>query len=140
MGTLNSGQGPGASGPADQGPGVAQRDGDAVAGKEVFRFETFGNEGFWTDALGLPRGMAAAQVTPMQALELGLDVDVLKVPPDIAVRVQADLARDPMLHNSEVMHDAAITMRLINAHAMIGSTCVERSTCGTEGMAQTASS
>ena len=120
MATLNSGQGPGASGPADQGPRVVQRDGDAVAGKEVFRFETFGNEGFWTDALRLPQGMAAAKVTPMQALELGLNVDVLKLPPDIALRVQADLARDPTLQNSEVMHDAAITMRLINANAVIG--------------------
>jgi len=92
MATLNSGQGPGASGPADQGPRVAQRDGDAVAGMDVFRFETFGNEGFWTDAMRLPQGMAAAKVTPMQALELGLNVDVLKVPPDIALRVQADLA------------------------------------------------
>ncbi|MBA2674698.1 hypothetical protein [Ramlibacter sp.] len=36
-------------------PNVHQR-GDAAAGLAVFRFETFGNEGFWTDAARLPQG------------------------------------------------------------------------------------
>ena len=33
--------------------------GDARAGKEVFRSETFGNEAFWTDAVRLPQGVMA---------------------------------------------------------------------------------
>ncbi len=57
------------SGPADQGPQVQQDlSGDATLGRDVFRFETFGNEGFWTDAVRLPAGIEAAKVTPMQAL------------------------------------------------------------------------
>ena len=41
------------AGPSD-GPGIAvnpnpHRMGNAAAGRDVFRFETFGNEGFWTD-------------------------------------------------------------------------------------------
>jgi hypothetical protein len=42
----------------------------------VFRFETFGNEGFWTDAVRMPQGIKAARVTPLQALKLGLSVDI----------------------------------------------------------------
>src|SRR6186713_3341392 len=30
---------------------------DLDNGREVYRFETFGNEGFWTRALRLPQGM-----------------------------------------------------------------------------------
>jgi len=33
-------------------------------GKDTFSYETFGNEGFWTDAMQLPQGLAAAGVTP----------------------------------------------------------------------------
>lgn len=38
--------------------------GNAAAGQDVFRFETFGNEGFWIDAMRMPQGMAAAKLTP----------------------------------------------------------------------------
>ena len=51
-----------------------------TAGRDVFRFETFGNEGFWTDAARMPQGVLAAKLTPMQALEAGLLVDIDAVP------------------------------------------------------------
>lgn len=120
MQTLNMREGPGQDGPADQGTRAARIDGDAHAGQDVFRFETFGNEGFWTGAMRLPQGMMAAKVTPMQALELGINVDVLAVPLDIALRVVFDLVRDSSLRSSAVMHDPDITTRLINANAVIG--------------------
>ncbi|MEP6508595.1 MAG: hypothetical protein ABJC63_10250, partial [Gemmatimonadales bacterium] len=63
-------------GPADQGTVEARTDGDQAAGREAFRFETFGNEGFWTDAVRLPAGMVAAKVTPLMALDLGVQVDI----------------------------------------------------------------
>ncbi len=50
--------------------------GDPVAGQNVFRYETFGNQGFWTDAMQLPQGIAAAKLTPLQALQIGLNVNV----------------------------------------------------------------
>ncbi len=53
----------------------AHRTGNPVSGREVFRFETFGNEGFWTDALRLPQGVVAARITPLQALLGGMHVD-----------------------------------------------------------------
>ena len=58
----------------------AEPTGDPKAGRDVFRFETFGNEGFWTDAMRLPKGMEDEKFTPLQALEAGLHVDVEAVP------------------------------------------------------------
>jgi hypothetical protein len=43
---LNAGPGPDLLPPAFQ-----HQVGDPVAGKTVFRYETFGNQGFWTDAM-----------------------------------------------------------------------------------------
>ncbi len=63
-------------GPVFSGNPNPHETGDADSGKQVFRFETFGNEGFWTDAMRLPQGMTAARFTPMQALAAGLQVDI----------------------------------------------------------------
>jgi hypothetical protein len=65
-----------AEGPPNQGVTFPRQDGDSAARRDVFRFETFGNEGFWTDAVRLPQGMIAAGVTPLKALQLGLQVDM----------------------------------------------------------------
>ena len=110
----------GAAGPQDQGLETRVATGAIEAGKQVFRFETFGNEGFWTDAARLPQGIAERRVTPMQALELGLNVDVTKVPLDIALKVVGGLLIDSSLRSSATMHDPDVTTRLINANAVIG--------------------
>lgn len=57
-----------ATGPANPGSPPAHTLGNATNGQTVFRAETFGNERFWTDAIRLPTGIAAAGVTPLQAL------------------------------------------------------------------------
>lgn len=46
------------------------------AGQKVFRFETFGSEGFWADVMRLPEGMENEKFSPMQAWQAGLRVDV----------------------------------------------------------------
>jgi hypothetical protein len=61
----------------------------------VFRFETFGNEGFWTDALRVPAGVMAAKVTPLQALQLGLSMDVDAVDSSTQDTLTEQLRRDP---------------------------------------------
>lgn len=43
---------------------IPHQTGNATAGRDVFRFETFGNEGFWTDAVRLPKGVKDAKLTP----------------------------------------------------------------------------
>lgn len=116
----NASQTAGSDGPANQGPKVTRQDGDAASGKEVFRFETFGNEAFWTDALRLPAGMKAAKVTPLQAMELGLSVDVDALDSATKDAVEKQLKDDPTGKSSALLNDPATTAKLINANAVIG--------------------
>ena len=109
-----------ADGPADQGMPLPQQMGDAELGREVFRFETFGNEGFWTDAVRLPAGMMAARVTPLQALQLGLQVDSDRIDPATRTRLAEELRRDPSGRTSALLNDPAVTMKLVEANAVIG--------------------
>ena len=111
----------GADGPADQGPGLpARQDGDATVGRDVFRNETFGNEGFWTDAVRLPAGIEAAKVTPMQALSLGLQVDVEAIDQATQRALVAQLREDPSGRTSALLNDPAVTLALVKAGAVVG--------------------
>jgi hypothetical protein len=65
----------GSDGPMSSEAPVVHATGNVANGRTVFRFETFGNERFWTDALRLQQGMVAAGVTPLKALQLGLVID-----------------------------------------------------------------
>src|SRR4029453_10816203 len=65
----------GESGPAVEGERRPYPRGDAARGREVYRYETFGNEGFWTDALRLPQGIIAERITPLGLLELGMHIN-----------------------------------------------------------------
>lgn len=108
----------GSDGPEDQGPDFPHQVGDPASGKEVFRFETFGNEGFWTDAMRLPEGIVAAGLTPKQALLAGLSVDVEALDEATQMAVAAELAAQgtdgPLLNAPET------TLLLLNANAVIG--------------------
>jgi hypothetical protein len=87
------------------------------AGQEIFRFDTFGSEDFWT-ATGLHKAIAGAKnggvgpgVSPKTALALGLKVDMLKVPPLIATAVATGKAD---------LDDPANTVALLKAGAVVG--------------------
>lgn len=107
-------------GPMNQGVRVPRQDGNAKSGREMFRFETFGNEGFWTDAVRLPAGIVAARVTPLQALQLGLQVDVDALDDATKKAVAAELKKDPTGQSSALFNDPAATLKLINANAVAG--------------------
>src|SRR3954466_15828115 len=86
-------------------------------GQQIFRFDTFGSEAFWTQT-GLHRAIAGEKnggvgpgVSPKQALALGLKVDALKVPPGIAAAVATGKAN---------MDDPANTVALLKADAVVG--------------------
>ena len=72
----------GAREPSSDGPALPKVDpnkhekGDNSDGKKVFWMETFGNEGFWTDAVRLPEGVLAKKFTPVDALKAGYNVNV----------------------------------------------------------------
>src|SRR5688572_20518123 len=59
-------------------------------GQQIFRFDTFGDEAFWSGALKLHQAIAGAAnggvgpgVSPATALAVGLKVDADMVPPQI---------------------------------------------------------
>lgn len=107
-------------GPANQGMPAPREDGNANAGRDVFRFETFGNEGFWTDAVRLPAGLKAAKVTPLRALQLGLSVDVEAIPQDTLKALKKQLKEDSTGKSSKLLNDPSFTEELIAANAVIG--------------------
>ena len=74
-------------------------------GREVFRFDTFGDEQFWTDTLRLHE-VIEQSVDPTTALKVGLKVDSDALPPGLLV--QADLTRP------------ATTVALLKLNAIVG--------------------
>ena len=51
----------------------------AAQGKQIFRYDTFGDEAKWTDALRMHEVISAA-VDPVTALSVGLKVDAEALP------------------------------------------------------------
>ena len=99
--------------------------GDAAAGKMVFRFETFGNERFWTDAMRLPKGMMDAKFTPIQALKAGLQVDIEALDAATRTALVKELATDLSPGNAPMLNDPMTTVKLVNANAVIGVVAVD---------------
>jgi hypothetical protein len=59
----------------------------AAEGKPIFRFETFGDETFWTDVLKMNAVIQSA-VDPATALSVGLKVDSEALPPEVVAGIQ----------------------------------------------------
>ncbi|HJU03522.1 MAG TPA: hypothetical protein VJ692_00115 [Nitrospiraceae bacterium] len=94
--------------------------GDPVAGRDVYRFETFGNEGFWTDAMRIPQGILKAKFTPIQALKAGLQIDIEAIDPAMQQALAAELKTDLSPQNAPMLNDVKTTVALINANAVVG--------------------
>jgi hypothetical protein len=98
------------------------RTGDNARGQDVFRFETFGNEGFWTNAMRLPQGMAEQRVTPLQALQIGLSININSTNAETRGRITQAVAQinAGTRPDATALGDASLTMALINQNAVIG--------------------
>ncbi len=94
--------------------------GDRSDGKTIFRMETFGNEGFWTDAARLPAGVVAAKFTPVDALKAGYNINIDAVPDAMKPVLAAELKTDLSPARAPRLNDVATTVALINANAVIG--------------------
>ena len=70
-------------------------------GREIFRYDTFGDEQLWTDVLGLHE--AIASVSPATALSVGLKVDVESLRPR-TVRALESGQFDINGHNPVAVH------------------------------------
>jgi mono/diheme cytochrome c family protein len=93
-----------ACGDGDDGPTEPTPD-DIAEGKDIFRFDTFGDETFWTDTLRLHEVIQTA-VSPLTALGVGLKVDADALPP--GTLESADL------------NDPATTVALLKLNAVVG--------------------
>src|SRR5687768_8573325 len=78
-----------------------------VDGKQVFRFDTFGDEQLWTDTLQLHQ--AIATVPPATALSVGLKVDVEALPVDLVALLEADQVD---------LTDPSVTIELLRLNAV----------------------
>ncbi len=106
------------------------RTGDLARGQKVFRFATFGNEGFWTDAARLPRGMMKARFAIRQALREGLMVDIEAVPAPLRGQLKAQFQTDLSRQNAPLLYDPKIALQVLNANGFIGVVAVDSNSDG----------
>ncbi len=92
-------------------PQVEKLDSSVVAtGRDIFRFDTFGDEKYWTDTLRMHEVIQSG-VSPATALSVGLRVDVDSLP----VAVRTALAAGQVDLNSP-----ATTVTLLKLNAVVG--------------------
>jgi hypothetical protein len=89
-------------------------------GRQIFRFDTFGDESFWGDALQLHQAIKGAKLggvgpglSPKAALGLGLKVDVDLLPPALANQLGTGKVN---------LDDPATTAALLKLKAVVGLT------------------
>src|SRR4051812_13908186 len=95
----------------DRGSTEPELDAQLVAqGKNIFRFETFGDESFWTDTLRMHEVIRSA-VDPTTALSVGLKVDTDSLPPAVVAGIQ---------NGSISLTSPATTVALLKLNAVVG--------------------
>lgn len=89
-------------------------------GRQIFRFDTFGDEAFWGDTLKLHQAIKGAQlggvgpgVSPKTALDVGLKIDVDALPGNLVSQLRRGRVD---------LNDPAVTVELLRLDAVIGVT------------------
>lgn len=82
----------------------------AAQGREIFRFDTFGDETFWTDTLMLNEVIQTA-VDPTTALSVGLKVDADALPAEVVTGI---------MDGTISLTDPATTIALLKLNAVVG--------------------
>jgi hypothetical protein len=92
----------------------------AAQGRNIFRFDTFGDEDFWGGTLGLHKAIEGAKfggvgpgVSPVTALSVGLKVDQDALPLSLVQAIQAGQVD---------LNDPATTLALLKLNAVVGVT------------------
>jgi len=78
-------------------------------GRQIFRFDTYGDEAFWTDQLQIQR--AVKGLSPQTVLALGLKVDADALSPSVIEAIK---------HGNVNLNDPAVTLQLIKQNAVLG--------------------
>lgn len=89
-------------------------------GKEIFRFDDFGDKDFWSGLLHIDKAIAGVNnggfgpgVSPVAALALGLKVDVDALPADVRAGITSGAIS---------LNDPATTITLLKLNAVVGVT------------------
>ena len=89
-------------------------------GRRIFRFDTFGSEAFWGDALQLHKAIAGEKnggvgggISPKTALSVGLKVDAEALPAELVAQIKAGKVD---------LDDPATTLALLKLNAVVGVT------------------
>jgi hypothetical protein len=87
-------------------------------GREIFRYDTFGDEVYWSDKLKLHQAIQGSKfggvgtgLSPKTALALGLRVDMDALPADLVAKVKAGQVN---------LDDPATTLALIKLNSVVG--------------------
>jgi mono/diheme cytochrome c family protein len=101
-------------------------------GKRIFRYETFGSEAFWGDALRLHKAIAGEKnggvgpgVSPKTALSVGLKVDADALPASLKKQLAAGKVN---------LDDPATTIALLKLNAVVGVTAFANPDGSVKGM------
>src|SRR5262245_12217756 len=94
----------------------------AAQGKDIFRFDTFGDETFWTDTLMMNQAIQA-NVDPTTALSVGLKVDAEALPASVVAGVQ---------DGSISLTSTATTVALLKLNAVVGVAATVENVGGTD--------
>ncbi|HEX6631626.1 MAG TPA: hypothetical protein VF048_11055 [Gemmatimonadaceae bacterium] len=94
------------------GPTIPQPPDAALAaqGRDIFRFDTFGDETFWSDTLRMHEVIQAA-VDPTTALSVGLKVDADALPAEVVAGIQ---------NGTISLLSPATTLALLQLNAVVG--------------------
>ena len=89
-------------------------------GRQIFRYDTFGDESWWGGTLGLHRAIEGSRfggigpgVSPKTALAVGLKVDVDALPPEVISGIQSGQVD---------LNDPATTLTLLRLNSVVGIT------------------
>src|SRR6476661_1570275 len=87
-------------------------------GKNIFRFDTFGDEDFWSGLLHIDKAIAGSNnggfgsgVNPKTALAVGLKVDAEALPSEVVSAIK---------NNPGILDDPATTLALLKLNAVVG--------------------
>jgi hypothetical protein len=87
-------------------------------GRQIFRYDTFGDQAFWGGALQLHRAIEGAKlggvgpgVSPKTALSVGLKVDATKIPKSVAAAIKAGKVN---------LNSPKTTLALLKLNAVVG--------------------
>jgi len=106
--------------------------GQIEEGKKIFRYETFGSEAFWGEALQLHKAIAGEKnggvgpgVSPKTALSVGLKVDADALPASLKKQLAAGKVN---------LDDPATTIALLKLNAVVGVTAFANPDGSVKGM------